>query len=325
MGIQDNFWTIGNEAVAWGTKAATLTRGIENKADDVTPNVEFMVSRGMRASTVGTPTGRSVGVQRGGSLTLTLDAIGKSLGLVFGGYAATVATTTPVGATNARLHTFTPSTSGVSRSATIHAGRYDVDGTAHHHNYLGCMGTELSFSQAAKGLPEIKAAYNYKAIDTSAASVTPSYPTSPYVFQDLDCEVTIGGTTECQRQFDLTIPTGLDVARDRVCPGGREKPLLAQRVEPSGSLSIDYPDDTWHNHYLDGDEVDDLVIAWTGPEIEVGFNYSLTITIPLIQFTGAAPKVGLDVLPEQPLPFRVLDNLTDPIWKIEYQTDDTAP
>ena len=25
MGIQDNFWTIGEETVTWGTKATTLT------------------------------------------------------------------------------------------------------------------------------------------------------------------------------------------------------------------------------------------------------------------------------------------------------------
>ena len=30
MGIQDNFWTIGEETVAWGTKATTMTRGVEN-------------------------------------------------------------------------------------------------------------------------------------------------------------------------------------------------------------------------------------------------------------------------------------------------------
>ncbi|MBK6858111.1 MAG: hypothetical protein IPG97_16565 [Microthrixaceae bacterium] len=83
MGIQDNFWTIGEEAVAWGTKATTLTRGIENQTDDATPNVEFLQSRGMRPATVATPTGRSVAVPRGGQHVLTLDLMAKSLGLVF--------------------------------------------------------------------------------------------------------------------------------------------------------------------------------------------------------------------------------------------------
>ena len=68
MAIQDNFWTIGNEAVAYGTRAATLTRGIENQTDDVTPNVEHRVSQGMRPGTVATPVGRSVAHQYGGSV-----------------------------------------------------------------------------------------------------------------------------------------------------------------------------------------------------------------------------------------------------------------
>lgn len=325
MGIQDNFWTVGNEAVTWGTKAATLTRGIENQSDDVSPAIEWRTSRGMRPGTVGTPTGRSVAVDYGGTASLTVDTLSKSHGLLFGAIAATVATTTPVGATNARLHTFTPSTTGVVRSSTIHAGRVDIAGTTHHHDYLGAMASQLSMSLAAKGNAVLKVDYGYKAIDTSAASVTPSYPTSALPYNDSHCTVTIDGTTECQRQFDFTIPTGLDMERFRICPGGREKPTLKDRVEPTGTLSIDYPDDSWHNAYLAGTELEDLVITFTGGEIEVGFDYSLTITFPLIQLTGASPKVGIDTTPEQPMPFRVLDNGTDPLWKIEYQTDDTAP
>lgn len=323
MAIQDNYWTIGNEAVAWGTKAATLTRGIENQSDDVTPNVEWLVSRGMRPGALATPVGRSVAKQRGGTIVLTLDLLSKSLGLVLGSYGSTVATTTPGGATLARLHTITPTSAGVTRSATIHAGRYDIDGTARRHNYLGCMGTELMFSQAVKGNASVKATYNYKTEDTSALSVSPAYPSDPTIYSDLDCTVTVDGGTECQRQFDLTIPTGLDIARDRVCPGGREKPILAGRVEPTGNLSIDYPDDTFYAKYLSGEEVS-LVIAYQGALIEDTTYESLTITIPAIQFTGSSPKVALDALPEQPLPFRVLDNGTDPIWKIEIVNTDTT-
>lgn len=325
MGIQDNFWTIGDELVAWGTKAATLTRGIENQTDDVTPNVEFMQSRGMRPSTVATPTGRSVAVPRGGQHVLTVDLLAKSLGLIFSGVASTIATTTPGGATNARLHTFTPTTSGPSKSFTIHAGRYDTGGTANHHDYLGCMVDNLNLSLSPKGLPVLKTTYAYKELDTAASSVTPSYPTAPHVYRDIDCVVSIDGNSECARSADFTIPTGLDMERWRICSGGREKPILSTRVEPTGTLSIDYDGDTWQDAWLAGTELEDLVITFTGPEIETGQDFFCRFTFPLIQLTGSSPKVGLDQLPEQPIPFRVLDNGTDPAWKIEYQTDDTAP
>ncbi|MBK6858018.1 MAG: hypothetical protein IPG97_16100 [Microthrixaceae bacterium] len=104
MGIQDNFWTIGEETVEWGTKATTLTRGVENQTDDATPNVEFLQSRGMRPATVATPTGRSVAVPRGGQHVLTLDLMAKSLGLVFASVASTVATTTPGGDSDPAAH-----------------------------------------------------------------------------------------------------------------------------------------------------------------------------------------------------------------------------
>lgn len=324
MGVQDNFWTIGNEAVSWGTKAATLTRGIENKTDDVTPSVEYLESRGMRPGTVGTPTGRKVAVQRGGAINLDLDLIASSLGLVLASIGSSVATTTPGGATLSRLHTITPTTTGVTRSETIHAGRADVSGTVHHHDYLGCMAESLALSLQPKGLPSVKTSYQYRTVDTAAASVTPSYPTAPYVYTDVDCTVTIDSTVKCQRQFDVTIPTGLDFDRWRICPNGREKPLLMDRVEPTGNLSIDYDGDDWHNDFLEGTELENLVIYFEGPEIETGFNYFCRFTFPLIQLTGSSPKVAIGATPEQPIPFRVLDNLTDPLWKIEYQNADTA-
>ncbi|MBK7048240.1 MAG: hypothetical protein IPH48_17420 [bacterium] len=324
MGIQDNFWTIGEEAVAWGTKAATLTRGIENQTDDATPNIEHMQSRGMRPATVATPTGRSVAVPRGGQHVVTLDLMNKSLGLIFAGVASTVATTTPGGATNARLHTFTPTTSGPIKSFTLHAGRVSVDGTTNHHNYLGCMVESLNLALSPKGLPVIKTTYQYKELDTAGASVTPSYPTTPTMYTDTDCVVTIGGSSECLRSADFTLPTGLDMERWRICAGGREKPILNTRVEPTGTLSIDYDADTYLDAWVAGTELEDLVITFTGGEVETGQDYFFRATFPLIQLTGSSPKVGLDMTPEQPLPFRVLDNGTDPAWTLEYQNGDAA-
>lgn len=324
MGIQDNFWTIGEETVAWGTKATTLTRGIENQTDDVTPNVEFMQSRGMRPATVATPTGRSVAVPRGGQHVITVDLLSESLGLLFASVASSVATTTPSGATNARLHTFTPTTSGPAKSFTLHAGRAPIGGTVLHHDYLGCMAEQLNLALNPKGLPVLKTTFNYKELDTDAASVTPAYPTAPHVYRDIDCTVTIDGNGECLKSADFTIPTGLDMERWRICSGGREKPLLNTRVEPTGTLAIDYDDDTWHDAWLAGTELEDLVILFTGPEIESGFDNFVRITFPLIQLTGSSPKVGLDMTPEQGLPFRVLDNGTDPAWTIEYQNAETA-
>ena len=61
-----------------------------------------------------------------------------------------------------------------------------------------------------------------------------------------------------------------------------------------------------------------------GPEIEAGFDNFLRVTFPLIQLTGSSPKVAIGATPEQPIPYRVIDNLTDPLWKIEYQNTDTT-
>lgn len=322
MAIQDNFWTIGNEAVAYATRAATLTRGIENQTDDVTPNLEHRISRGMRPGTVATPVGRSVALQYGGAVSLALDIMASSLGLVFAGFGSSVATTTPGGATLARLHTIYPTTAGPTRSATIHAGRYDTTGTAHHTDYLGCMGTELVIGQNAKANATVKATYNYKTLDEAASSVTPSYPTDPTIYTDLDCTITLDGAASASsKQVDLTIPTHLDVERDRI--GGRLKPILADRVAATGNLLCDYDDDDIFGKFLSGEDVP-LVISWTGALIEGSTHESLTITLPAIQYTGSSPKVSVDATPEQSAPFKVLDDLSNAPWKIEIVNADTA-
>jgi hypothetical protein len=48
------------------------------------------------------------------------------------------------------------------------------------------------------------------------------------------------------------------------------------------------------------------------------------LTLQNCRFDGETPNVkGADVL-EQPLPFKVLDDGTNPVWKIEYYTGDAT-
>ena len=73
-GISDQFTTIGIEAVAWGTAAATLTRGIEAKpGNKPTHRVEHRPSAGFRPGYIGDPSDTHVVDARGGTYTLVLN------------------------------------------------------------------------------------------------------------------------------------------------------------------------------------------------------------------------------------------------------------
>lgn len=325
-----SFITIGDESVAWGTKATTLTRGIEAQVDTTSPAVEQRESRGLRPSVVGVPSDRSRTFRYGGEVSLMADLLSKSHGLLLAAIGTTVATTTPVGATDARLHTITPGAAGVTRSTTIHKARADeTAATLYHTDYLGAMAKSLKLSVSPKGWPTVEVAYGYKTEDTSAASVTPAYPTDAAPFGDREVTITLDSVTECARQFEVTIPTGLDFERFRLCPDGQKKPNPKERPVPTGSFSLDFTDHTLYDAYLAGTILENLVFeANLGADsIETGFDFFARLTLPFIQLTGSAPQVSLDADPVQALPFKVLADPTGtlPLWQLEYQTTDTAP
>lgn len=321
-GISDQFVTIGNEAVAWGTKAATLTRGIEAQpGNNPTHRVEHRPSAGFRPGGLGDPTDTHVVSVRGGTIPLVFDLLSKAHSMVLSS-AGSVAITTPAGATNARLHTITPSGYTLT-SRTIHRAVAKADGALHEVNYLGSVMTALGLSVSPLGNVQVKADYDFKSMDTAAAGITPSYPSSPYVFQDDDVTTTLGGTGVCQRGIDINIPTGAKVDRNMICTGGREMPVVVGRIQPTGTLNVDYAGASYLDDWLAGTSRS-LVFSITGPEIESGFNYSLTVTFAAVKFTGEDANPSITDLTTQALPWQAFDNLSDPLWKIEYQTTDTA-
>lgn len=332
MGIQDNFWTIGKEAVAYGTAAATLTRGIRNQVDDHKAVVEAMVDRGMKKGSVSTPLEDYVAQIRGGKGTVDLTLINKSIGMLLEGASSTYVITTPDGATNARLHTATPTAAGPSTSYSVHVTRYAMSGTGHPFTYVGGMVETLKLIQEPKAFAKIQAMMDYAGVldantDPAASSPTPAYPESVERFSDAGFSLEIDEVEVCQRKVEFTLPTGVDVDRWRVgcgTNGRKSKPVTKARVAPSGVLEMDYADNAFYDKYKTGDPVE-IVATWTGTEIETGFDYFLKLTMPNCVFTGDTPQVSLDNLPGQPLPFEMLDGGTSaPPWKIEWQTTDTA-
>lgn len=326
MGIQDNYLTMGKEAVAYGTAAATLTRAFEVQSDDHKAVAEPMESRGMRLGAVSQPVTSYVQRFRGATGTIPVDLRSKGMGFFFEGAAGTYAVTTPGGATDARLHTATPTTAGPSTSYTTKFHRYDMGGTGRYFQYAGGSVSELKIAQEAKQYTKLTPSMIYKAVaDSTAAggSITASTPAYPggTVFDSDNCTVTLGGDDICTRTFDITLPTGLE-RRDLV--GCVPQPKVKGRVAPSGNLTLDFNDMDVYELYRDGTPTD-LVIAWTGALIEGSTYESVTLTMENIVFTSDTPETSLDDYPTQPGAFMMLtDPGVAPPWKVEIVTTDTA-
>lgn len=322
-GISDQFTTIGYESSAWGTVASTLTRGIyQEPGNKSTVRVEPRTNTGFRPGFLGVPEDTYAVDLRGGTYPLAFDLLGKShsLALAMAGSAPTI--TTPVGGTDARLHTILPSDFAL-RPMSIHDGVALGDGSIDHVNFLGAIATQLGINISPKGNVKVKIDTDYKTIDTAASSVTPAYPSSPYVFKDTDVTTTLGGTAICQTGIDIMIPTGAKVDRDKICAGGRDVPIVVGQIAPTGTLNFDLVDMAYIDDWLAGTSRS-LVFDIVGPIIEGSLHFFLRVTLAAVKFTGDSYDRKTDDLTGQSLPWQAVDNGTDPLWKIEYQTSDTA-
>ena len=321
-GISDQFWTIGQEETAYGTRSATLTRGIEQKpGNSATFRIEHRPSSGFRPGFLGDPTDvHVVDSARGGTIPLVFDLLSVGHSMVLSS-AGSVNITTP-GGTSPRLHTITPSDSALD-PRTIHRAAYGD--ALDEQDFLGCSLMDLGMSISPKGNVQVTANYDFSTFDSAASSVTPSYPSSPYVFQDVDVTTSLGGTDICQRAIDFTIPTGAKIDLDRICPTGRAQPIVADKIRPTGTLSFDYGDESYLDDWIAGTSRA-LVFTIEGAAngIESGYAFSCTITFAAVKFTGSDINMSLTDKTEQPLGWQAFDNGSDPVWQIEYQTTDTA-
>lgn len=322
-GVSDQYVTIGNEAVAWGTRAATLTRLIEATPNKASHRAEYRPTNGMRPGFLGKAADRQRIDLRGGTYPLAFDLLNKSHSLALATLGQAPAITTPGGATNARLHTILPSDHDL-RSTTIHDYVVDSGGSGYHVDYLGGKATSGKFSVSPKGNVAVAIDFDFKTCNTAASSVTPSAASSALVYVDTDVTTTLDGTDICQRGLDFTIPTMAKIDRDRVCPGGREEPIAMGSVVPTGNLSFDLESMDYLDAFLAGDQMSLVFTIDSGVEIETGQNFKCTFTFAAVQFTGDGYNRSLTDLTEQPLTWEAVDNGTDPLWKIEYQTSDTA-
>jgi hypothetical protein len=322
-GVSDQYTTIGHEAVAWGTRAATLTRLIEAEPQKATHNVEFRPTRGMRAGFIGKAADRQRVDNRGGTYVLDFDLLTKShsLALATVGLAPVIAT--PGGGTLSKTHTIAP-TDRLLRSTTIHDYVVHADGTEDHVDYLGGKATQLDISVSPKGNVQTKITFNFKECDTSAASVTPAAASEALPYVDQDVTTTLDGDAICQQQIDISIPTMANIDKNMVCPAGRDEPFAQGWLIPTGTLSFDTQNLDYLDAYLAGTQMPLVFTIDTGVEIETGKTFQTVISFPNVQFTGDGYDRKIQELTNQPLPWEAVEVAGEGLWSIVYQTTDTA-
>jgi hypothetical protein len=307
----------------WGTRVAP-TRFLEFVTEGFQLSIERIESRSIRAGNRVLRSDRWVADRRGASGQVEWEVATRGFGLLFKHMLGAVATSTPGGGVNTRDHTATlGDMDGLSLS--IQVGRPDVGGTVRPFDYTGAKITQWEISSGVGGLLALRTTFDARDEDTAQTLATASYPTGQTLLSYVGGTVIVGGSQMDLTEFSLQGSNGLKTDRHLIRASTLKKEQVpAEMVDLSGSLSAEFENLTPYNRFVNG-TIASVVAKWEGPIIEASLKYHVEITLPAVRFDGETPTVGGPDIVPQSLPFRVLNDGTNPPISIVYRTDDTTP
>lgn len=309
--------------------AVTATRFFELLSESLVYDEERITSKGLRA---GKKTENLwVAGKKGVSGSYEYEVQPNGFGIVpkhlLGG---TPATTTPGGATTARLHT-TKVGNLDGKSRTIQVGRPNSAGTVDPYTYRGCKVSdwEMNMEAGSDGLLTISETIDGWDEDTVTALATASYPATNVLMSwaDANIVVSIGGVTT-YNVSKLTLGGSNKLKGDRSKLGS---PVKLEQLEGTefreypGTIELEsYAGLTPYNLFKAGTEAV-IIATFTGPIIEAALRYMIRVTLQRCRFDGTTPNIaGPDII-GQTIPFKALytTNANTEVM-IEVQNTDVA-
>lgn len=312
----------------WGT-AVTVNDFIPFTSEEIRLRKNYIESGGLRAGQLAQRQELHVAttsfVEGPVEFEPLTKAFSKWLNLLHGN---TVSPTTPGGATNARLHTHELGANDPNgKSLTVQVGRPDVSGTVRPFTYAGMKARSVTFQCETGGLLTSSWDLIGKSESTAGSVESASYSSIGVPFNFTQGSIEIGDSviTDCIRSVNITIT--IPYAEDRFCldsSGLMKEPIQNGLVDVTGTFEAEFSSLTQHAAFVAATRRKFEVI-FTGADIDAGVNQSqLKFTLPSTVTTGEGPAVaGPDVL-MQTLTVKALDDGTNPVCTVEYQTTDTT-
>jgi hypothetical protein len=244
-----------------------------------------------------------------------------------------IATSTPVGATDARDHEATLGTLN-GKFLTGQVGRPRVNNdTPKPYDYIGLKVASASLSQSVGGFLTIEVALDGYDEDTGQTLATASYAADLGQFFFDDCTLSLddggGAATYAADDFNLSIDNGLATDRRKLRGDTRKlEQIEATTIDGrniTGSAASDFDGGSISDLYSDGTEFE-LIATWAHPvEIEAGFNYELEVTLPRCRADSGSATVSGPGIVSQPLGFKVLKPASDEPITVRLRDSLTAP
>jgi hypothetical protein len=327
MSILDAALHYGSPESPYGT-AATLTRSYEAQSDPWNRKMSYLESAGMRAGLQAVRSDRSTAILMGAEGSIEVDFLNKGMGLMLKDlFGNTTGPTLVSGITYDQVHTTTKD--GPSTSSTVQLVRPFVDGSSQAFTYTGCVCTGWELTAEVDKYLRLKADFNAKNEDTGVAAGSANYPAAPNPPFDwtMVSTSTVGGTpidfSKISLKADYKMNTDRRFMKSGSANAQQKQPRVGGVPQYTGALQAEFASLAEYNRFTAGTVVAAQFI-WTGALIEAGKNFALTVDLAAIQYTGETPDISLSELPQQPLPFKVLHDGTNPAVKFTIRSSDSA-
>ena len=333
--ILDQMVTAGIEAT-YGT-AAVGTRGVFTSVDGWQDEVQVIEVDGARAGREAMTPSQTLHVPTGGTgrIEAGFGVDGMSLlckHLLNTGSAAAVTDTT------GKKFTMESSPDGPAASYTFWVRRVASDGKKHSTVYAGAVPTGWTLTQAMGAALSLAVDYDFAVSSTQVGGSPTGEPTPVYsagrYFSWQDLVVTAGsarlGTVT---NLEISVDNNLDSDR-RYLKGSTVKSMPIRQGVPTlgGTIAVHLDDgskalvDAW----VRGTPVK-LAAAWTAADVNIATSPntktvrpSLTVTFPLVKYTGSTPQMSLDSLTEVSLPFSAVMPTAGHAMTVDIVASDTA-
>lgn len=310
---------------SYGTPV-TVTRFLEFLNEGIEPQIERISSSGIRAGSTVARTARWAVNDKGARGPISFEVANKGFGLWFKHAFGSVLIATPGGATTARTHTLVLGDKD-DLSMTVQKVVPDVGGTNRAFTYGGCVLTEWELSLGLDGLLLFNTNVDAQNWTTATAAATASFPASDELFGYQDAAVNVDNGQINATGITLRCQDAMATERYYLrAVGTKSRPILNGNRTLGGELTLEFEDMTEVNYFLNGAPGTELEVelVMTGSQIESGFNYGLSVTMPKCRFDGGMVSVsGPDIITVS-APFMAMDDLSNEPVTAVYTTTDTA-
>ena len=321
-GVLNTEIIVGKEST-YGTKASTLTRGIEGKVDTWKREQEALQSTGFRGGMQAAQSARRTQINMGGAGTLEFDLLNQGFGLLMQGMLGSITGPTQQAATTAYKSTAATTADDPNDFFTVQKNMEDMSGTERCFTHLGCVMTGWTVSQAVGEMLQMQLDFDFRDVNTTETPSTPTYPAGA-PFHWGQCVASIDGVNTDVMSMSLQGDLGLKTDR-RYLKGDVLKDQPCRQTVPqfNGTIEMEFEDLVAYTDFTAGNIIP-IIFTWTGPEIDSPYNYEFKITLQACQFDGDSPEASLSDTPKQTLPFMVLWDETNPAVQFEYTSVDTT-